>query len=109
VDRCANFTETNGAYWLAQEAEGADALLISCRLRYIISAMNIPKQQEQSIEERIGSMIGKIMVLALIAFFLGLWIYVGCKVGAILTRHRVKPPIPEESTVCGYQVRPMDS
>jgi len=31
--------------------------------------MNIPKQQEQSIEERIGSMIGKIMVLALIAFF----------------------------------------
>jgi hypothetical protein len=31
--------------------------------------MNIPEQQEQSIEERIGSMIGKIMVLALIAFF----------------------------------------
>jgi len=31
--------------------------------------MNIPKQQEQSAEERIGGMIGKIIVLALIAFF----------------------------------------
>jgi hypothetical protein len=31
--------------------------------------MDIPKQQEQSVEERIGSMIGKIIVLALIAFF----------------------------------------
>jgi hypothetical protein len=31
--------------------------------------MNIPKQQEQSVEKHIGSMIGKIMVLALIAFF----------------------------------------
>lgn len=31
--------------------------------------MDIPKQQEQSAEERIGSMIGKIIVLALIAFF----------------------------------------
>ena len=30
--------------------------------------MDIPKQQEQSAEERIGSMIGKIIVLALIAF-----------------------------------------
>jgi len=28
------------------------------------------EQQEQSAEERIGSMIGKIFVLALIAFFL---------------------------------------
>jgi hypothetical protein len=28
------------------------------------------EQQEQSAEERIGSMIGKILVLALIAFFL---------------------------------------
>jgi flagellar biogenesis protein FliO len=31
--------------------------------------MEIPKQQEQSAEERIGSMIGKFIVLALIAFF----------------------------------------
>jgi hypothetical protein len=31
--------------------------------------MDIPKQQERSVEERIGSMIGKIIVLALIAFF----------------------------------------
>ena len=31
------------------------------------------EQQEQSAEERIGSMIGKIFVLALIAFFL--WSY----------------------------------
>lgn len=54
---------------MSQEAEGANALLISCRLQYIISTMNIPKQQEQSVEERIGSMIGKIIVLALIAFF----------------------------------------
>jgi hypothetical protein len=30
--------------------------------------MDIPKQQEQSAEERIGTMVGKIMVLALIAF-----------------------------------------
>jgi hypothetical protein len=36
--------------------------------------MDIPKQQEQSAEERIGSMIGKIIVLALIAFFV--WGYV---------------------------------
>jgi hypothetical protein len=36
-----------------------------CETRY----MDIPKQQEQSAEERIGSMIGKIIVLALIAFF----------------------------------------
>jgi len=35
--------------------------------------MNIPKQQEQSAEERIGSMIGKIIVIALIAFFV--WAY----------------------------------
>jgi hypothetical protein len=35
--------------------------------------MDIPKQQEQSVEERIGSMIGKIIVLALIAFFV--WAY----------------------------------
>jgi flagellar biogenesis protein FliO len=28
------------------------------------------EQQEQSAEERIGSMIGKIIVLALVAFFL---------------------------------------
>jgi hypothetical protein len=48
--------------------------------------MNIPKQQEQSAEERIGSMIGKIIVIALIAFFcLGLCVYVCCKVGDILT------------------------
>jgi hypothetical protein len=33
------------------------------------SHMDIPKQREQSAEERIGSMIGKIIVLALIAFF----------------------------------------
>jgi hypothetical protein len=33
--------------------------------------MDIPKQQEQSVEERIGSMIGKIIVLALIAFLFG--------------------------------------
>jgi hypothetical protein len=32
--------------------------------------MNIPDQQEQLVEERIGTMIGKIIVLALIAFFL---------------------------------------
>jgi hypothetical protein len=31
--------------------------------------MDIPKQREQSAEECIGSMIGKIIVLALIAFF----------------------------------------
>ena len=31
--------------------------------------MDIPKRQERSAEERIGSMIGKIFVLALIAFF----------------------------------------
>jgi hypothetical protein len=31
--------------------------------------MDIPKQQEQSAEERVGSMIGKIIVLAPIAFF----------------------------------------
>ena len=36
-----------------------------CETRY----MDIPKQQEQSVEERIGSMIGKIIVLALITFF----------------------------------------
>jgi flagellar biogenesis protein FliO len=30
--------------------------------------MDVPKQQEQSAEERIGTMVGKIMVLALIAF-----------------------------------------
>jgi hypothetical protein len=35
--------------------------------------MDIPKQQGQSVEERIGSMIGKIIVLALIAFFV--WAY----------------------------------
>jgi hypothetical protein len=35
--------------------------------------MDIPKQQEQSAEERIGTMVGKIMVLALIAFFV--WAY----------------------------------
>jgi flagellar biogenesis protein FliO len=34
-----------------------------------VSHMNTPKEQEQSAEERIGSMIGKIFVLALIAFF----------------------------------------
>jgi hypothetical protein len=34
-----------------------------------VSHMNTPKQQEQSAEERIGSMIGKIFVLGLIAFF----------------------------------------
>jgi hypothetical protein len=34
-----------------------------------LSQMDIPKQQEQSVEERIGSMIGKIIVLALITFF----------------------------------------
>jgi hypothetical protein len=33
--------------------------------------MDIPEQQEQSAEERIGSMIGKVIVLALIAFFVG--------------------------------------
>jgi hypothetical protein len=32
------------------------------------------EQQEQSAEERIGSMIGKIIVLALVAFFL--WGYI---------------------------------
>ena len=32
--------------------------------------MSIPDQQEQSVEERIGTMIGKIIVLALIAFLL---------------------------------------
>jgi hypothetical protein len=31
--------------------------------------MTIPEQQEQPIEERIGSAIGKAIVLALIAFF----------------------------------------
>jgi hypothetical protein len=31
--------------------------------------MDIPKQREQSAEERIGTMVGKIMVLAPIAFF----------------------------------------
>jgi hypothetical protein len=35
--------------------------------------MDIPKQQEQSAEERIGTMVAKIMVLALIAFFV--WAY----------------------------------
>jgi hypothetical protein len=35
----------------------------------VLCHMDIPKQQEQSAEERIGSMIGKIIVLALIAFF----------------------------------------
>jgi len=30
----------------------------------------MPDQQEQSVEERIGTMIGKIIVIALIAFFL---------------------------------------
>jgi hypothetical protein len=45
--------------------------------------MDIPKQQEQSAEERIGTMVGKIMV-----FCLGLCVYVGCKVGAILTSIR---------------------
>jgi hypothetical protein len=39
----------------------------------LVSHMDIPKQQEQSVEERIGSMIGKIIVLALIAFFV--WAY----------------------------------
>jgi hypothetical protein len=48
---------------LAQEAEGAGDCLENR------SHMDIPKQQEQSAEERIGSMIGKIIVLALIAFF----------------------------------------
>ena len=37
------------------------------------AVMDIPKQQEQSAEERIGTMIGKIMVLALITFFV--WAY----------------------------------
>ena len=32
--------------------------------------MSIPDQQEQSVEERVGSMIGKIIVLALMAFLL---------------------------------------
>jgi hypothetical protein len=32
--------------------------------------MSIEDQQEQSVEERIGSMIGKIIVLALMAFLL---------------------------------------
>jgi hypothetical protein len=32
------------------------------------------EQQDQSAEERIGSMIGKILVLALVAFFL--WGYI---------------------------------
>jgi hypothetical protein len=32
--------------------------------------MSIPGQQEQSAEERIGTIIGKILVLALIAFLL---------------------------------------
>ena len=32
--------------------------------------MSIPDEQEQSVEERIGTMIGKIIVIALIAFFL---------------------------------------
>ena len=32
--------------------------------------MSIQDKQEQSVEERIGTMIGKIIVLALIAFFL---------------------------------------
>ena len=35
--------------------------------------MSIPDQQEQSVEERIGTMIGKIIVIALIAF--SLWGY----------------------------------
>jgi len=30
--------------------------------------MSVPEQQDQSFEERIGSMIGKIIVLVLIAF-----------------------------------------
>jgi len=37
------------------------------------AVMDIPKQQEQSAEERIGTMIGKVMVLALITFFV--WAY----------------------------------
>jgi hypothetical protein len=49
---------------LAQEAKGAGDCLEN------LSHMDIPKQQEQSAEERIGGMIGKIIVLALIAFFL---------------------------------------
>jgi hypothetical protein len=32
--------------------------------------MTVMSEQDQPIEERIGSMIGKIVVLALIAFFL---------------------------------------
>jgi len=32
--------------------------------------MSIQDKQEQSVEERIGTMIGKIIVLVLIAFFL---------------------------------------
>jgi hypothetical protein len=32
--------------------------------------MSIPDEQEQSVEERIGTMIGKIIVLTLIAFLL---------------------------------------
>jgi hypothetical protein len=47
---------------LAQEAEGtSDGRLEN------LSHMKIPKRQEQSAEERIGTMVGKIMVLALIA------------------------------------------
>jgi hypothetical protein len=52
---------------LAQEAEGASDRLEN------LGYMDIPKQQEQSAEERIGTMVGKIMVLTLIAFFV--WAY----------------------------------
>ena len=41
------------------------------------ATMSIAKQQEQPIEERIGNAVGKILVLALVAFFpLALWVYV---------------------------------
>ena len=46
-----------------REAEGVGDCLEN------LSHMDIAKQQEQSVEERIGSLIGKIFVLALIAFF----------------------------------------
>ena len=48
---------------------------LSCRQCRIVDPasakghMDVPKEQEQSVEERIGSAIGKIFVLALIAFF----------------------------------------
>ena len=44
--------------------------LSAVRPRCIIQRMTIPEQQEQPIEERVGSAIGKAFVLALIAFFL---------------------------------------